>query len=172
MNSIAASIALAGAILVAGPTAAGQPTAAELAAQPAAAPRLQRPHGPDDATFGAKLVDIYTSYGRVSVDPKLQGPYRETVLTALMCAKGVASNLTAYEAAETLKTMPRESRARVKARDAAVLTDLSIDIIAKADGASPDAIRADETLGPGVYHDAIEGLRVALAQCQLYGVRP
>lgn len=171
MKPIAASFALACAIL-----AAAQPLAAQPMTGPAAAPRLSRP-APDKATIGSLVVDIYARYARISVDPTLQGDTKTVLFKGMICGKSPggftgASDLTAALARELVKSMPREARARLKAADPAALTDLAVGIIARADGVTPDAIRADEALGPGVYHDPIEGLRFALVLCQLYGVRP
>lgn len=145
--------------------------------------RLARPFepstaGPDgrlrvnrNATMGNMVVDQYSRFG---VKISAAGSNRKYVVEALkplMCESSGSGSMVANELADILKKTSKDERARLKARDPASLTTLSITLIAAFDGVSGDAIRADEALGPGVYHDAIDGFRVALEVCDFLGKR-
>lgn len=146
--------------------------------------RLARPFeasrtGPDgklivarNATFGSLIVDQYANFSRLvkAKHPDFSAPETDFVAKALkplMCdgSAGVPAAMVARE----WRGLSKSERARLRARDPASLTDFSIRMIAIFDGASADAIRADEAIGPGVYHDAIDGFRIALDVCDLFG---
>lgn len=78
--------------------------------------------------------------------------------------------MAAHELEPVLPGLSAETRTRLKARDEASLTDLAIVLTASFDRVSADAIRTDEALGPGVYHDAIIGFSTALDVCNFFGL--
>ena len=165
-------------LLLAGAMLACAPAAAEPTAEPAA-PRLSRPVSPaatgadgklemsGKTTFGNLVVEQHATVGRIFA----ANPNGNSLLTGLkptLC-DGATGAIAAYAAKEVLKRMTQADRARVKSKDAAALTDLAIGTAAVLDAVSPEAIRADEALGPGAYHDAISGFRIAFVACRFYG---
>lgn len=125
-------------------------------------------HAPADATMGNLIVDTYSSLGAVVSRP--EGP-PEGVASGLksVTCQGATGPLVAYKVRELLKTTSKADRMRLKSRDAAGLTEFSIRLVAGLDDASVEAIRADEALGPGAYHNAIGGFRWALDVCGFFG---
>jgi hypothetical protein len=169
----AASLALLGAIFISlGSAVAVAQTAGRLSrpVQPSAMGPDGKLHIARDATFGNLAVDIYSDLGRqlyaAEGEPE---SYRQGMKKAICLMHG-RDELAAARVAEALKGMSKDERARLKSRDAASLTELSIKVVAVFDGVSADAIRSDEALGPGAYHDAINGFRVTLDACHFFGL--
>jgi hypothetical protein len=152
-------------------------------AEPQQAARLTRPAdaiGPGgkvanpDATIGNMTVETYADAGRrvaaADSEPKRIGTIEG--LKFFICDMDGLGAITADAVKAVVKPMTKDERARLKARDAASLTSFSVAVLARLDGITADAIRADEAIGPGVYHDAIAGLTIGLDACKFYGVRP
>lgn len=87
----------------------------------------------------------------------------------LICDDVVMSKLTSSMVGDVLKRTKKSDRNLLKARDQESLNDFSIQLIAIFDDVDPAVIRADEALGPGVYHDAIRGLGYSLEACSFFG---
>lgn len=149
------------------------------AAQPAE--RMSRPFqesttGPDgrlqvsrDATMGNLVVDQYSRIGALLFAP---GANLEAVAEGarpLMCDLGGSAGIAAVSLRRLINRMDADERMRLRSRDAASLTELSIALAADLDGVRAEAIRTDEAHGPGVYHNAINGFRVALDVCRFFG---
>ncbi len=123
-----------------------------------------------DATMGNMVVDIFVGIGEKVVT--FSGD-REALVkgyAAVMCNRQGAGAMAGYIVEDTIKTMSKDQRAKLKARDAESLTTLSIEVLAGLDGVTAEAIRADEALGPGVYQPAIAGLTLALDRCGFFGL--
>ncbi len=125
----------------------------------------------EGATFGQLLVDRYAAFGRQTAAPGAD-PEAVRMWTTLMCSGSATSAVAAYAVEKSLKGLKKDVRARLRARDPASMTDLAAAAIATLDGVSPEAILADEAIGPGVYHDAIGGMRFALEACNFFGQKP
>jgi len=123
-----------------------------------------------DASVGNMVVDIFVGIGEKVVT--FNGD-RELLIkgyTAVMCNQKGAGAMAGYIVEDTIKTMSKDQRAKLKARDAESLTTLSIAVLAGLDGVAAEAIRADEALGSGVYHPAIAGMSLALDRCGFFGL--
>src|SRR5262249_5646622 len=128
-----------------------------------------RVHSSSDATVGNLIVDQYSDFGHRIFASNAKPAVVADALKPLMCNPHGAGAIAAHQVADALKGMSKDERARLKSRDAAGLTELSIMLVAAFDGVSANAIRSDEALGPGIYHDAIYGFRVALDVCHFFG---
>ncbi|WP_157138889.1 hypothetical protein [Asticcacaulis biprosthecium] len=159
----------------------GMALACVAGAQPAE--RLARPvkhsytgedgkfHVEKDATVGNLGVDAYANLGRRMATADLDAVAMSKALKPVLCDRAGAQAVAAV-VKDALKEMTTAQRARLKAREPESLTDLAIIIAASLDQVDADAIRADEALGPGAYHDAITGFRIGLEACDFYGQRP
>lgn len=142
-----------------------------VAALPAAAQdpaRLQRPIAigdggalPADATLGQVIVSSYDWLERKHGDA-LAG-----LSDSALCRSGSAPILSAVAKARAAK-LTDSARDALGAGDATALTALAIDSIGELDGVDPERIRADEAIGPGVYHAAIAAIRTAIERCRFY----
>lgn len=62
-----------------------------------------------------------------------------------------------------------EIRARLKAYDTRTMILMAIVVVETLEGVPRQAIVADENIGPGVYHRAIEGLNFIQGACRIQG---
>lgn len=125
----------------------------------------------EKATIGNLTVDQYIALGRRVAGPDANPGVVEAI-TGIICKKGGPLNsVSAYAVSEAMKGVRKDERALLKARDPATMTALATRAVAVLDGVSADAIRADEAIGPGAYHDAVTGMRTALVACDFFGQR-
>ena len=121
-----------------------------------------------EATFGNVAVDAYVSLGEnlaSGVDRKF------VVATAQVSAcRGPIGAMSGVPVGNLIKRMSKEQRAKLKARELASLTAMSVEVLADLDGVGADLIAADEAIGPGVYHTAIAGMNYALDLCGFFGM--
>lgn len=122
----------------------------------------------ENATFGNLVVDQYQRLGHRLATPDTNSAATD-VMVELMCSTGSIGKVSAYAVTEALKETSKAERVRLKARDPDAMTNLAVGAIAVLDGIEAEAIRADEAIGPGAYHDAIAGLRFGLEACRFYG---
>ncbi len=123
-----------------------------------------------DATMGNMVVDIFAGIGEKVVG--FSGD-RELLIKgymAVMCNRQGAGAMASHFAGDAIKAMSKDERAKLKARDAENLRALAIVVVAGLDGVAPEAVRADEALGPGVYGPPILGMSLALDRCGFFGL--
>lgn len=143
--------------------------------------RLARPHSTSttgsggsmvvsgDPTIGNMVVDQYAALGRKAANPD-SDPKIVAMMTKALCSGGPIDKLTAYAVGKAMNGLDRKARARLKVRDDESMTGLATRAIATLDGVDAGAILADEAIGPGAYHDAIGGMRLALDTCHFFGL--
>lgn len=153
----------------------------------AAAERLTRPANADmnrgksadgriradpDMRFGSFIANSVAGFGRQYRDPSTD---KATMAAwrGLMCARSSATyQVMASTTRDALRALPKDVRKRLKTRDQASVTHLATLVVADLDGVDAEAIRDDEAIGPGAYHDVVEGVAGALEACDLFGQRP
>ncbi|HWW12721.1 MAG TPA: hypothetical protein VN018_09400 [Brevundimonas sp.] len=167
---LAALLLIAGATMIGGNAANAREPVAE---------RLSRPNSPSimgqdgrlqvspNATLGNLLVDQYSNFGRRLLAPGANPDAVALALQPVMCARQGVNASAAIAVRGALRDLDRTDRARLKGGDPESLTQFSITILAQWDRVNADDIRADEALGPGVYHEAIAAFRSALQLCDL-----
>lgn len=119
------------------------------------------------ATLGNMTVDQYGHFGRRMLAPGADPEVIAQALKSIMCNPSGVQATAVVAIRDARNAMSRADRARLRDGDPDTLTQLSITALARLDGVNPDAVRADEALGPGVYHEAITGFRAALQVCDL-----
>jgi hypothetical protein len=136
-----------------------------IAADP---PRLTRPEIRNDkgelrrdATIGQNAVDYYTEL-------QTEHPGSLPVLNeAFACKLGPTMDVKPV-ARKRARALPSDVKFKLAANDQAALESLAIDVIGDLDGVDPVKIRADETIGPGVYRPAITAVAYTIARCRFY----
>jgi hypothetical protein len=167
---VRAGLVLAIVLMTASPLPA---EAQDDATAPAAtgAPRLGRvaTHAEDgrlygDATIGQLAVTQYGSIWEALRTAK-DRTAAEVGLGRVVC--GSFTEVVRGTAKALVKAMPKDDRAAVGREDPAAVRRLAIGVLATLDGVAPDAILADEAMGPGVYSDPIAGLVYAFDRCKI-----
>lgn len=121
------------------------------------------------ATVGSLAVDQYLSLGRKFVPLNMDKKVLASALDGPICRGGIGQ-ATAVNLRDAIAGLGKADRALLKARNAESLSAVSISVLAALDGVDAAAIRADEAIGPGVYHDAINGLGLAMDLCGFFGL--
>lgn len=122
------------------------------------------------ATVGNMVVDAYAGIGEKAA---AAGDSRDMLLKAYepsMCSASGIGRIAGHAAEQVIKAASFEQRVLWKVRDPDSLSAMSMAIIADLDGVTPEAIQADEALGPGAYHWAIAGMSLALDRCDFFGL--
>jgi hypothetical protein len=119
-----------------------------------------------NATLGNMVVDQYSDFGRKFAAATEAGRKGIGAGVKMVHCDSAMGRITTDLMKPELKAMSKDQRALLKKRDPASLTALSINLLAALDKVDANAIRADEAIGPGVYHDAITGLNLALDVCK------
>ena len=120
-----------------------------------------------EARIGQIIVDQYAHvFSRyVSGQPPATA---KIVIEANLCVKGVG-DISRFQVKKLISEMNLSERAMLKSSDAVALRRLAIASIAALDGVSAEAVSRDESFGPGAYHASIEGMMLAIIQCQFTG---
>jgi hypothetical protein len=82
--------------------------------------------------------------------------------------RGSVPQLLKAVALKKAGSLPADVRLKLAANDQAALQSFSVDTIGELDGVDPAKIRADEVLGPGVYHPAITAVTYTIGRCKFY----
>jgi len=142
--------------------------ATALPAAGSESPRLARPIEfpddgslPEDATVGQITIDVYDRL------QSKHGAAYPTMGDAFVC-RSASAKILAHAAREAARRLSREQLDGLKRGDRAVLTTVTIDAIGALDGTAPARIRADEAIGPGVYHPAITVIACTIGRCRFY----
>lgn len=127
---------------------------------------------PANATIGNLVVDLFEASGRAAAIELNDEKERKAAaaVTEIAVCSSVAGSVSKTLLSDATRAMTAESLAKLKAHDPASLADVSIGMLATLDGVSAEAIRADEALGPGAYHDAILGMTASLVACRFFGL--
>lgn len=149
------ALALAGAAPAAAQTAPDLPT------------RLMRTDDPDaplvraDARIGEMTVSYYDRMQRKHGDayPHMDDQF--------VCRSGTARILGDVSKAQ-VKGRDAATRALIRQGDQAAMQALAIDVIGELDAVSSAAIRADEAIGPGVYHPSILAIAYTIGRCRFF----
>lgn len=120
-----------------------------------------------DAKIGQIIVDQYGRVFNKFIFGKPPGTAKFAVET-ILCSQGIG-DISRYQVRKLISAMSSEELTKLKSAYPSTLRQLSIGTIAALDGVEADAIVRDENLGPGIYHDSIQAMMVAIPQCRFGG---
>ena len=163
-------LSIIGATLVCGNAVNAQEQPAERMSRPVPSSEMGQ-HGrlqvSPNATLGNLVVDQYSNFGRRMLAPGASPESVALALKPIMCSRQCVNANAAIAIRDVQNTMSRAERAQLRDGDPDSLAQFSIMVLARLDRVNPEEIRADEALGPGVYHEAITAFRAALQLCDL-----
>jgi hypothetical protein len=129
--------------------------------------RLTRTDDPDSPLMRgeAKVGEIVVSYY-----DRMQRKHRDAfphMDDAFVCRSG-----SALIVRDIAKTQARQRDAAAKALirqgDESALQSLAVDVVGQLDGVANASIRADEAIGPGIYHPSILAIAYTIGRCRFF----
>ena len=144
---------------------AGAPARAQTL--PGAPTRLTRA---DDPTAEKLRADARIGELVVSYYERLQRKYGEAFrrLDGAFICKPATAQILYFAAKAQIKQYDAATQALIRKGDEAAMQSLATDVIGQLDGVSSASIRADEALGPGVYHPSIVAIAHTMGRCRFY----
>lgn len=142
-------------------------TPAIAQAAPESPARLTRTDDPDapllrgDARIGEITVSYYDRMQRRHGDayPHMDDQF--------VCRSGTAQILRGVARAQ-VKGRDAATRTLIRQGNQAAIQALVIDVIGELDAVTSAAIRADEAIGPGVYHPSITAIAYTIRRCRFF----
>lgn len=134
--------------------------------------RLTRPAGLGDSSDDRVPIRADETIAQVAVDyydrmQRQHGAAYPLMDDAFVCRSGTAIILRTVVKTHS-KHVDEATRALFRKNDQAAMTSLAIEAVAELDKVDPAAIRADEAIGPGVYHPAITAIAYTIGRCRFY----